>query len=404
MEEVFNIEDLVRREILPFLTLKEANNISLVSKNFNTDVKDTIFNDKDTVINRSVRLYLQKFPMSKIVNISRIKNRHIDTTITDIFFIKKLQVLIINCIYDLELRPIYHMIRCGRLTNLIKLEAQCSIGLTDDILSNLINLQELDISVCTDMCHDSEVTGKCFKHMPKLKVLNINNCFNIKNTAFDFLSNLHELQIKIDNPWGDTFSTFIIDESINKLKSIKILNLYKQKNLTDTALKYLTQIEDLTITGCELITDAGISHLKNIKYLSIGNCWRITGSAFKSLPDITYLYAVGTNLTINNLKYLERLERLDIGYCRKLTDDIFQYINNIRYLGISYNKKILGNNVSDLKNMRILDINNCNNIKIDNIVNINKLDMIIISKHCKNHMKDTFIEPLKKFLKEVKFI
>jgi hypothetical protein len=395
MKKVFDMEDIIKRVLLPFFTYTEANVVSLVCKDFNTDVKDTVFVDQAPNV-VFLEKFITKFPKSSVLNLSnsKLNKKGIDK----IYEMTHLKSLIFN---HTNLQPIG--LDFSKLSFLTKLEAKCCYGITDEVISKLVNLVELDISQCYDLCTDSPVTGSCFKHLSKLKKLTITNILAIKNESFDYLSKLEELEVATahyDEKKPSDFS--ITNESIKKLKSIKILNLCGQNHLTDDALSNFTQIEDLTINNCNLITDDGISNLKGIKKLAIGGCYRITGSGFESIKGIEVLYANETNLLPSNFCHLKGIKILYIGNCRKITDEVFQYLIGVQKLEISGNNKITGKNIADIKGIKSLNISNCKNIEIDNILMLEGLEQIKLDSHCVNHMKADFINPLKEFVKVVK--
>jgi len=395
MKKVFDMEDIIKRVLLPYFTYKEANVVSLVCKDFNTDVKDTVFVDQAPNI-VFLEKFITKFPKSPVLNLSssKLKKKGFEK----IYEMTHFKSLIFN---HTNLRPIG--LDFSKLSFLTKLEAKCCFGLTDEIISKLVNLVELDISQCEDLCTDSPVTGSCFKHLSKLKKLTITNCLAIKNESFDYLSKLEELEVANAHSWDKKQSDFsITNESIKKLKSIKILNLCGQKHLTDETLSNFSQIEDLNINNCNLITDDGISNLKGIKKLAIGGCSQITGSGFKSIKGIEVLYANETNLLPSNFCHLKSIKTLYIGNCQEITDDIFQHLSGIQKLDISENYNITGENFFHIKGIKSLNIANSENIKIDNILMLEGLEQIKLDSHCVNHMKDNFIDSLKEFVKVVK--
>lgn len=392
MKKVFNMEDVIKRVLLPFFTFEEANVLSLVSKDFNSDVKDTVFVDKPPII-VSIDKFIAKFPQSSILNLSYegLKNKGSNK----IYEMTRLKSLIFD---HTNIKSIG--LDFSKLSFLTKLQATCCHGLTDKLLSNLVNLVELNISECDELCTDTPVTGSCFKHMPKLKKLSITNCFKIKNASFNYLSNLEELEAAIDSSWDEP-SELITNESIKKLSSIKILNLCGQDHLTDDALSNLNQIIDLNINNCNLITDNGLSNLKGIKKLAIGGCSNIFGNTFNSINGIEVLYANQTNLIPSNFSYLKGIKKLYIGNCPTITDEIFQYLDGIQKLEISKNKNITGENFFHIKGIKSFNIENSENIKIKNILMLDGLAKIKLHSDCENHMKDDFINPLKEFIKEV---
>jgi hypothetical protein len=390
---VFQIEDIVRRVILPYLTHEEANVVSLVSKNFNDDVKDTIFVE-EIKITKSIDKFINKFPMSKVLDLSTHKNPVINTD--KIYEMTHLRTLIFNHANISD-----SCIDFSRLKTLTKLDAPCCYGLTDDLLSNLINLVDLNIEECDDLCMESNITGSCFKHMPKLKKLSISNCLKITNQSFDYLSKLEELDVSLFNCFNESQKVLIKDDSIKKLVSIKILNLCGQKHLTNNALSTLNNLEDLTISGCKLITDEGISHLTKLKKLAMGNCKKINGSAFEQINSIEELYANSTELKISNFSYLSKIKRLYIGKCSNINDDIFKYLENsrIQKLEISNNNKIKGTNISKIKGIKSLNIMNCKNVAIENILSLDGLEKIVIHPT----YGEDYIWRLQETIKEVMF-
>jgi hypothetical protein len=164
-------------------------------------------------------------------------------------------------IKDLSIVACFNITGCGlcNLTSLIKLDLFKIKNLFDYHFKNLINLEELKLS----LIHD--ITSECISQLPKLKKLNCVECRGITSCInFDKLKNLFDVSFN---------DCSINDNDLIHLKYIKKLYIINCLMIQGAGLKYLLNIEELSIYENPIIDNFidDIIMLKNIKKLSICN-------------------------------------------------------------------------------------------------------------------------------------
>jgi hypothetical protein len=152
------------------------------------------------------------------LEILEMDNNHI---ITNIKLEKIKELYIYNC----------SKITDDGISNLINLEKLYldKINITDNVFIKLNKIQELSLIDC-------EITDNAIKYLPKLVRLKLVNVKNIKCKDLD-KTNIQELYLSQIN---------ITDEDFKYLKNIKLLILY-YLNINGDGLQYLTNIEILQL-------------------------------------------------------------------------------------------------------------------------------------------------------------
>jgi hypothetical protein len=104
-----------------------------------------------------------------------------------------------------------------------------------------------------------------------------------------------------------------MDRSFQQLLRLKSLNTLiispRQKSITDTHLKQLTQLTALRIGSLSSITNRGLSGLTNLHILSIKG-EQFSDQSVEKLTQLTYLDAAWTSMTDKGLHGLTQLQKL----------------------------------------------------------------------------------------------
>lgn len=107
--------------------------------------------------------------------------------------------------------------------------------------------------------------------------------------------------------------------------------------ISDDALKWLKNIQELDISGCRNITDAALHYLRGIEVLHINNCPQLTGNTFCSLRGIKKLYIGGLNILNDEpFEHLVGINTLYMLGCRWVSSGILNYIAGVEDLNIMY--------------------------------------------------------------------
>lgn len=214
------------------------------------------------------------------------------------------------------------------MRNLKKLEILSGKNLTDDMMKQLINLEYLTLGkYAGELLTDEgfinmnklkyfnvhcDLTDKCLLNKPHLETLDYKWC----NFSSKAIMQLHELrELRIDG-------SLIFDETIQSLPHLETLQL-QYSNLTDKAFIHSDKIYNLHLewnpTG--RVTDIGLHMLPNLVLLKISGKY-ITDDGFRLLPKIFELFIIGEhNISDEGLKWLIRLNRLEIEYSDRITCD-----------------------------------------------------------------------------------
>lgn len=151
-----------------------------------------------------------------------------------------------------------------------------------------------------------------FVHVRGIKKLNIAECRQLTDAAFEHFEGLHTL----------------------------ILNGCNQRAITDAAFRHLKGIHTLVMRGCnqDTITDAAFEHLRGIHTLNLNWCHQrtITDAAFEHLKGIHTLEMMGTapdTVTGAALRHLKGIHTLNLCWVgRQFKDTDFEPLRGIAVL------------------------------------------------------------------------
>jgi hypothetical protein len=256
--------------------------------------------------------------------------------------------------------------------NIKSISIRPNVCITDGDFSCLNNIEELDLSNCSQI----KITDNSFRHLMKIKRLNLLGYKQtwvednyVTNKSFDYLSNLETLEID-DN--------YVINDSgLQKLKKIKHLYIYNCNKITDNGISNLINLEKLGLYSMENIIDLTFKKLNKLQELVLTDC-QITNSGLKYLSNLTRLKLV--NVKNINWKDFDQLNIKELYLSQiNITDCEFIYLKNIRLLMLYY-LKINGSGLKYLTNIQKLIINQSYILDehLDNLYYLKKLEEIHI--------------------------
>ncbi|CAL6002328.1 leucine-rich_repeat domain-containing protein [Hexamita inflata] len=208
-----------------------------------------------------------------------------------------------------------------------------------DLISSLVNLQELNLSGNTSI--DLSPLYK----IDSLTILSLNKC-RLKNIdQIVQLTNLEVLNIS-DNNQLQTI------DSIRLLVNLKELDISQNKQIDITPLKNLVGLIKLNLSFCALTQLSALKPLTNLQDL-----------------DLSY----NPNIIITELQYLKKLTHLNLEYCNLVSICVLRPLVNLQELNISKNNivyldahlnemkklqtfRVESNLISDFKSLKRLQI------------------------------------------------
>lgn len=218
---------------------------------------------------------------------------NIDTTIKNLHTFPNLKTL--KCSFNsgiVYIPPTLEKLTCGwnrnltddlvmKLTNLRVLKCQHNDFISFESISQLINLEHLELG------YKTEVYDVTFEKLTKLKFLRCNLCI-----------------------------------------------------LTDLTLLYLPNLEHLSCGSGSVFTDIGLSYVPKLTALDCGASTRFTNDGFKHVPNFIFLDCNSSaSLTDEALIYLPNLEVLDCG-SSTFTNEGLKTLKRLKILYPRYNQKI----------------------------------------------------------------
>lgn len=249
--------------------------------------------------------------------------------------------------------------------------------LTDEILLRMPNLTELDLD------YNEDVTGSCFSVLTRLKTLKMIQASKIRSSSLKILTNLTSLELdpvckhitnkSIENmkslekvalfEYDSSRSTGRgkrIDKYLFKLPSLTSLTLHDNTMIQDKDIQKLTNLKILTIEESSLLSDEGLRVLTQLESLEIRDNKKITGSCFRELQHITKICidsenSYRTKMDYNNFSYLTNLIDLEIVGDVPI-DDLIPQFTSLQNLSISENDDITGESLTNLVNLKHLDL------------------------------------------------
>jgi hypothetical protein len=142
-------------------------------------------------------------------------------------------------------------------------------------------------------------------------------------------------------PRLNSFLKAFNNQKLMKLVNLTILDIKNNRLVTDEGIQNLNNLACLKINKNKLITDEGIKNLTNLRSLQLANSGLITNSGLKRLTNLTDIsllnetdYKKKYKSYINNdgISHLSLLSVLNIGYNKKINDEVFKYLTNVKYL------------------------------------------------------------------------
>ncbi|ODV62197.1 leucine-rich repeat domain-containing protein [Ascoidea rubescens DSM 1968] len=459
-----------------FARLKLFNNL-IIEYNDSTDAsnnRNNISKNNSFFIVNSIRqnsktsgLDAFRLSFSDLASFTTFHNIQVNKLSLDFFFIgsSKLNEFFnntsiirkINFISSINDLSVFNFLRLKDPNDSIKLDNNMIIKFVHLFLGNTISIKNL-------------LAYNCIRNIDDLKLLNLNNlttlCLsgnNLESIEMDnynglFNNNLRTLNLasnklkKIKNlndflnltelNLGYNYDLFDIDDSILKLKNLRVLKISNNKLTTfPNQISHLSTLEELNLATTQIVDFANcFDKLVNLKSLNLSGNYKIIDlpvSCFKNLYSLTYLNLgfsrIGnliengqscllylkdslknlelgsTNITcigqaLNQLKNLEYLNLYN-NKIRKIEN--LSNLSNLRKLNLSYNYLTQIENLPDNENLAYLDLhyntinaiknlNNCPALKeldlsqnvIRRISNINKLNKLKVLKLNSNHITE----------------
>jgi len=310
------LSELVHWKILrDFMTTKEANQISLVSKEANYNVNNAPWNDSNTSFKGSLKNWRRKFPFATAINVGGNRQLfHEDFLLLQKYIKEGLTSINIshNFIDDsefgyLEGVKILNMSHCRH--NYV-LSHGVSVALSREAFQSIKGIHTLDISGC------EIITDELFESLQGIHTLIMSRCGQISGQAFKWLKGIHTLDM--------SECTQISGDAFRHLSGIQRLNMSycQQPTITDDAFKFLKGIRFLKMSSCSQasITDEAFRSLQGIHTLDMSNCRQITGAALRFLKGIHTLIMSGCHfITGENFRLLKGIHSLNVTECGKIT-------------------------------------------------------------------------------------
>jgi hypothetical protein len=214
------------------------------------------------------------------------------------------------------------------------------------------------------------------QHLDKTRILEIIGCNDIEESAFWHLRNVRELKL--------LHCGTLSPRSFAPLKQLKKLVLqtsvcFTERTFQDLANLEVFQVQDMS-GGINLNNMNGIEHMRNLRELKVPrypsmkeDILRHIGNKLEIL-DISYC----KNITDSAIQHLKRIRNLNVAHCSRLTDQALQYLPGIHTLNISGCKAITGSGFQYLKGIHTLIMKDCTSVtdeSIQYLSGIHTLDM-----------------------------
>ncbi|CAL6002324.1 leucine-rich_repeat domain-containing protein [Hexamita inflata] len=204
------------------------------------------------------------------------------------------------------------------VTSLTKLSMRyCSLK-NIDLISSLVNLQELNLSGNTSI--DLSPLYK----LKSLTKLYMRQC-ELKNIdQIVLLTNLDVLEVSLNQ-----FKTI---NQIYLLANLKVLNISWNKQIDISPLKVLVGLIKLNLRSCELTQLSALKHLTNLQDLDISH---------------------NSDIIITELQYLKNLKFLNLQYCNLVSIYVLRPVVNLEELNISKNNIVyLDAHLNEMKKLQ----------------------------------------------------
>jgi len=187
----------------------------------------------------------------------------------------------------------------------------------------------------------------------------------------------------------------LVSSNIEKL--IKELPICNMKNIIMNFTKWKNAYPNAICANLFKniqITDNDFRYYNKLEKLNISGCMQITNMAFDFIFNLKELYMSDCILITNSvISKFNLLEKLNISGCTQITDDAFENIDKLKELNMS-RCLLIGNSViSKNRSLQKLYISDCMQITDDAFENIDKLKELNMSG-C-NNITDNIFNKLK---------
>jgi hypothetical protein len=224
--------------LLRFFSTRDACALRLVCHEFLAAVREHPWEDRDTVIQGSIRAWRACFPRARCANVQKWTLNGAEK--------RAAPVVDADFVHFEGLREL-NMAGCR--------------GVTDAAFAHLRGIRTLDMSAC----NQPAITDAAFAHLAGVQRLSIRRCEQAT----------------------------ITDAAFAHLRGIQLLNMSACRQFTDAAFAHLRGIHTLYMWCCEQpgITDAAFTHLRGIHTLVMEYCNQdtITGGSLSCLKGISVL-------------------------------------------------------------------------------------------------------------------
>ncbi|CAL6032444.1 leucine-rich_repeat domain-containing protein [Hexamita inflata] len=187
-----------------------------------------------------------------------------------------------------------------------------------DLISSLVNLQELDLSKNTDL----DLSPLC--KVKSLKKLSMREC---GLTNIDYITQLINLEVL-----NLAYNQLLTTKSIGQLINLKQLDISWNKKIDISPLNDLVGLIKLNFSYCKLTQVSALKHLTNLQEL-----------------DLSFNY----DINITELQYLKKLTHLNLEYCNLVSIYVLRPLVNLEELDISRNKIVyLDAHLNEMKKLQ----------------------------------------------------
>lgn len=214
-----------------------------------------------------------------------------------------------NTIYNISMLHNLIVLKCSYNekikilpTKIKNLSCGCNSKILDSSIIKLLNLQVLKCDFNTIITHNSICT--------LINLVRIEFGINVNAT----------------------------DETFKMLTKVRILKCGSNK-LTDRALSYLPNLEQLNCGIRSIFTNVGLSYIPKLHTLKCGFSTNFTDDGFKYSKELLYLNCdSSSNLTNTTLIHIPKLILLNCGNNHNFTDEGILRLPNLKLLYPKYNK------------------------------------------------------------------
>lgn len=253
--------------------------------------------------------------------------------------------------------------------NIIKITVD--VRWKDEDLLLLRNVKYLTID---DPLYFSNLSGENFQSLSKLKKIIISHCELVTDEKFLSLNdNLQAVAFE--------YCPLITDEGLKKLTNISVFCLKCMDNITDLPISKMTNLHFLTIDNCDKFKGKCFSELKKLKKLIIVDLNNLDNESLLHLNELEELQVINGIIDWSFLKKSETtLKTLTIKSNKDITDEILSQLINVKKLEIEKCDNLCGKFLSKMTKLRKLHIVNCNKFVYDDISNLISLRELVMKR------------------------